>query len=89
MRKSRSLSGPLLRLSQLVSDIEPQLLVNPFAHLETLFEQITLAQTTLEEDVFVFFSKLFFECLQTYLKPIRKWMESGELGTNDETFFVF
>jgi gamma-tubulin complex component 5 len=27
--------------------------------------------------------------LQTYLKPIRRWMEFGELGLNDETFFVF
>jgi gamma-tubulin complex component 5 len=87
--KVRELSSPLLRLSQLVADIEPQLLVNPFAHLETLFEQITLAQMTLEKDLFAFLSDMFFECLQTYLKPIRRWMEAGELGANDETFFVF
>ncbi|KAF2279865.1 uncharacterized protein EI97DRAFT_410650 [Westerdykella ornata] len=85
----QELSAPLLRLSQLVSDVEPQLLVNPFAHLETLFQQISLAQTTLEINIFDYFSDLFFECLQTYLKPIRKWMEAGELGSNDETFFVF
>lgn len=87
--KIRDISAPLLRLSQVVADIEPELLVNPFLHLETLFQQISLAQMTLEKDIFNFFSQLFFECLQTYLKPIRKWMESGELGANDETFFVF
>lgn len=85
----RQISRPLLRLAHLVADIEPQLLINPFIHLETLFEQISLAQMTLELDVFEYFSRIFFECLQTYLKPIRRWMESGELGANDETFFVF
>jgi gamma-tubulin complex component 5 len=85
----RSFSEPLLRLAQLVAHIEHLLLVNPFVHLETLFEQITLAQMTLEEDIFKFFSDIFFECLHTYLKPIRQWMESGTLLTNNETFFVF
>ncbi|KAJ4346776.1 uncharacterized protein N0V89_010708 [Didymosphaeria variabile] len=85
----RSLSRPILRLARVVSEIEPQLLVNPFVHLEILFDQINLAQMTLEQDVFDFLSNLFFECLQTYLKPMRRWMEDGELGLNDETFFVF
>ncbi|PSN75339.1 hypothetical protein BS50DRAFT_541293 [Corynespora cassiicola Philippines] len=82
-------SGPFLRLARIVADIEPQLLVNPFVHLETLFDQITLSQMMLERNVFDFLSDIFFECLQTYLKPIRRWMENGELGANDETFFVF
>jgi gamma-tubulin complex component 5 len=85
----RSLSVPLLRLAQIVADIEPHLVANPFSHLEALFEQATLAQMTLELDVFQYLSTVFFECLQTYLKPIRRWMEDGELGSNDQTFFVF
>ncbi|KAF2865774.1 Spc98 family-domain-containing protein [Massariosphaeria phaeospora] len=85
----RSISRPILQLAQLVADIEPQLLVNPFIHLETLFERLSLAQMTLQKNVFDFLSHIFFECLQTYQKPIRRWMESGELGSNDETFFVF
>ncbi|KAF2731903.1 hypothetical protein EJ04DRAFT_554437 [Polyplosphaeria fusca] len=85
----RTTTKPLLRLAELVAEIEPLLLVNPFAHLEALYDQIGLAQVTLEKDVFDFMSKIFFQCLQTYLKPIRRWMESGELGANDETFFVF
>ncbi|KAF2125319.1 hypothetical protein P153DRAFT_425751 [Dothidotthia symphoricarpi CBS 119687] len=87
--KVQCTSTSLLRLAQIVSDVEPQLLVNPFSHLEALFNQTTLAQMTLEKDVFEFLSRAFFECLQTYLKPIRRWMEAGELGANDETFFVF
>ena len=85
----QALSVPILRLAQIVSDIEAQLLVNPFSHLEALFDQTTLAQLTLEKNVFEYMSEMFFECLQTYLKPIRQWMEAGELGIDDETFFVF
>lgn len=85
----RIMSRPILRLAQTVTDMEPQLLVNPFIHLETLFDQISFAQMALERDIFDLLSGIFFQCLQTYLKPIRKWMEAGELGTNDETFFVF
>ena len=84
-----SLSVPLLRLARIVADVESSLLLNPFSHLEALFEQATLAQMTLELEVFQYLSTVFFECLQTYLKPIRRWMEDGELGSNDQTFFVF
>lgn len=83
------ISAPLLRLAKIVSDIEPKLLVNPFSHLEALFEQTTLAQMTLEHEIFHHLSDVFFECLQTYLKPIRNWMDVGDLGFNDETFFIF
>jgi len=85
----REMSGPLLALAQLVADIEHLLLVNPFIHLETLFSRLSLAQMILDSSLFEFFSHIFFECLQTYLKPIRQWMESGELVNNNETFFVF
>ncbi|KAJ4377622.1 hypothetical protein N0V83_000449 [Neocucurbitaria cava] len=89
LNEVESLSVPILRLAQVVTDIEPQLLVNPFSHLEALFDQTTLSQMTLEKEVFEYMSEIFFDCLQTYLKPIRKWMEEGELVTDDETFFVF
>jgi gamma-tubulin complex component 5 len=85
----RSISEPLLRVAYLIADTKTRLLVDPFAHLEALFDSITLAQMTLETEVFQYLSCLFFDCIQIYLKPIRKWMETGELGSNDETFFVF
>lgn len=85
----RDLSAPILRLAKVVSDVEADILVNPFSHLEALFDEINLAQMTLESEVFQYLSSAFFDCLRTYLKPIRKWMEAGELGSNDETFFVF
>lgn len=85
----RQVSEQMICLSRIVSDVEPRLLVNSFSHLEELFNQTTLAQMTLQKSNFDYFSTMLFDCLRTYLKPIRRWMESGELGANDETFFVF
>jgi len=79
---------PLLHAAKLVSEVVPYLEVNPFFHLETFFDQIILAQMTGEMDVFEFLAQIFFDCLQTYLKPITRWMEFGELGVDDETFFI-
>ncbi|KAH8732099.1 Spc98 family-domain-containing protein [Phaeosphaeriaceae sp. PMI808] len=84
-----SISAPPLCLTKIVFDTEPNLLANPFGQLEALFDQITIAQMTLQTENFQYLACVFFECLSTYLKPIRTWMEVGELGLNDETFFVF
>jgi gamma-tubulin complex component 5 len=91
----RALCYPILRLVPIVNHLDqsmtnqdPQVLVNPFYHLEALYEQTTLAQMTLEDEIFTYMSEIFFECLQTYLKPIRRWMEIGELGPDEENFFV-
>jgi gamma-tubulin complex component 5 len=91
----RELCLPILRLVPIVNDLNRStadagspVLVNPFHHLEALYEQTTLAQMTLEDEIFTYMSEIFFECLQTYLKPIRRWMETGELGPDEENFFV-
>ncbi|USP72901.1 Gamma-tubulin complex component 3 -like protein [Curvularia clavata] len=93
----RNLSIPILRLAPVVSQVDrdqstlsdkPLAYINPFRHLEALFEATTLAQMALEDEVFKYMSDVFFECLQTYLKPIRRWMETGELGSDQEAFFV-
>lgn len=85
----RWLSINILRLVNVVTEVEAQILVNPFIHLEALFDQVTLAQMALEDEVFFYMVDIFFECLQTYLAPIRRWMVDGELGLADETFFIF
>ncbi|KAI4672129.1 uncharacterized protein J4E78_000629 [Alternaria triticimaculans] len=91
----RALCHPILRLAPIIDDLsrstatqDPSIPINPFYHLEALYEQTTLAQMTLEDEIFTYTSKMFFECLQTYLKPIRRWMETGELGPDEENFFV-
>jgi gamma-tubulin complex component 5 len=91
----RALYHPILRLGPIIDNLyqstmneDPPVPVNPFQHLEVLYEQTTLAQMMLEDGIFKFMSEIFFECLQTYLKPIRRWMETAELGPDEENFFV-
>lgn len=57
-------------------------------HLDILFDSACLFQSTGDVRSFEFIAKIFFHCLQTYLRPIREWMECGEIGQHDTTFFV-
>ncbi|KAH0608252.1 uncharacterized protein H6S33_002304 [Morchella sextelata] len=48
-------------------------------HLEHLFTSACTLQSTGDHPTFTFMTSLFFTSLQTYLRPIRAWMERGEL----------
>ncbi|KAF2816642.1 uncharacterized protein BDZ99DRAFT_543330 [Mytilinidion resinicola] len=85
----RGFAGPILQLATLVVAVMPTLSENPFLYLEALFERTSLAQMMSDVGLFQFFARIFLDCLQPYLKPIRIWMEHGELGPDNETFFVF
>ncbi|RMZ68174.1 gamma-tubulin complex component GCP5 [Pyrenophora seminiperda CCB06] len=80
----RAMSTPILSLDSIRKRVELDQHV-----LEALFEQITLAQMTLDDGLFKYTSDVFFECLETFLKPIRRWMETGELASNDDTLPLF
>ena len=80
----RAMSMPILSLDSIRKHVELDQHV-----LEALFEQITLAQMTLEDGLFKYTSEIFFECLGTFIKPIRRWMETGELAPDDDTLPLF
>ncbi|KAK7545129.1 Spc98 family-domain-containing protein [Phyllosticta citribraziliensis] len=77
-----------LRLKDLIQNASQKVQTTPFVLLEALYDEVNLAQMTGEADVFNFLGRIFFACLKTYLKPIRRWMAEGELGTDDQIFFV-
>lgn len=81
---ARPLLGLSVIVQQLAREAEPQ----PFRYLELLFDAASTAQLEGQESRYDFFGKLFFECFQVYLRPIRRWMDEGELREGDETFFV-
>lgn len=56
-------------------------------HLEHLFTSACTLQSTGDHATFTFMTSLFFTSLQTYLRPIRAWMERGELRPS-EIFLV-
>ena len=80
----RALCTPILSLDSIRKRLELDQHI-----LEALFEQITLAQMMLEDGLFRYTSEVFFECLKTFLKPIRRWMETGELAPDDDTLPLF
>ncbi|CAZ84768.1 unnamed protein product [Tuber melanosporum] len=57
-------------------------------HLESLFQLACRLQSTGDQKSFKFIMDIFFSCLQTYLRPIHQWMESGELRKDDEVFLI-
>ena len=59
-----------------------------FHILEHLFDETCANQSTGDGDGYEYMAKLFFECFQTYLRPIRRWMELGLLSNQDQVMFI-
>ncbi|KAI9807117.1 MAG: hypothetical protein M1825_005834 [Sarcosagium campestre] len=80
----------LLRLAKLIrTAVETQPNGNQdFLYLELLFDYTCWTQMAGDDAVYVFMAKLFFECFQTYLKPIKTWMLEGELHDRDNSLFI-
>lgn len=88
LARVRSRAHPLLKLEKLISGTSTSAQRTPFILLEYLYEEINMVQMAGDADLFPFLTRVFFQCLQTYLKPIRKWMEQGVLDMDDQVFFV-
>lgn len=58
------------------------------AHLEHLFNSACTLQSLGDTASFTFMTSLFFTCLHTYLRPIRAWMEHGELRPSNTHFLI-
>ncbi|RPA86282.1 hypothetical protein BJ508DRAFT_373031 [Ascobolus immersus RN42] len=52
-------------------------------HLDALYSSACTGQMTGDMESYKFFRELFFSSLNSYLRPIREWMESGELQAED------
>lgn len=80
------------RFLEQLSDITTQLGREQYAHafryLELLYESTCMAQATGDDERYKFIGQVFFECLGVYLRPIREWMEKGELIKGDAAFFI-
>lgn len=60
----------------------------PFRILECLFDRSCASQRVGDEEAYEFMAELFFECFGTYLRPIRLWMEKGQLDKQDMVMFI-
>lgn len=84
----QSAARPLLQVSEIMADLDRTSKDQPFRFLELLFDQALLNQASGDDEGYEHMARMFFQCFQTYLKPIEQWMDNGELGNDDGTFFV-
>ncbi|KAL8904176.1 MAG: hypothetical protein Q9207_003439 [Kuettlingeria erythrocarpa] len=59
-----------------------------FRVLELLYDRVCLCHSIGEMTSFDYFAEIFSACLHTYLKPLKHWMESGELVRLDQDIFI-
>jgi len=80
--------APLFALSAIIRQLQEERYAHAFRYLELLFDATCAAQLEGNEATYTFLGTIFFDCFQVYLRPIRVWMEEGELAAGDKTFFV-
>ena len=81
---------PLYALSNILVRLEQEGLdAGAFRYLEMLFDGASLAQLSGKTDTYAFLARIFVECFNVYLRPVRLWMDQGRLLPNDKIFFVY
>jgi gamma-tubulin complex component 5 len=78
----------LAALAQTVAQVRADPKSLPFRYLEVLFDESTMAQSAGQTAVFEFLTKIFLQCFNAFLRPIRLWMDEGRLIPDDVMFFV-
>ncbi|KAF4974652.1 hypothetical protein FZEAL_8470 [Fusarium zealandicum] len=79
---------PLYSLSSIIAQIQNAPNLGTFRYLELLFDEASLAQLSGKLAIYEFLARIFVECFNVYLRPIRLWMEEGKLLPKDKIFFV-
>ena len=79
----------LLLLAEIVSNLRHAASDSPIRCLDLLYDSVCMTQATGDENEFRFLAQLFFSCFETYARPIRLWMEKGELEESHQgSFFI-
>lgn len=79
---------PLHVLANIVRQVEETPNIGAFRYLELLYHEIGVAQSEDRMETYRFLGRIFFNCFQVYLRPIRLWMQEGQLLPGDRIFFV-
>lgn len=80
--------APILALSNVVRQLQEERFAHTFRFLELLYDNTCFAQLSGDEHTYAYLGEIFFDCFRVYIRPIRQWMEGGELTAGDLTFFV-
>ncbi|TQN73069.1 Gamma-tubulin complex component 5 [Colletotrichum shisoi] len=79
---------PLMSLSEIVRQLYDPANGGAFRFLELIYDEIAIAQLSGRDATYEFLGRIFFNCFQVYLRPIRLWMSEGQLMPGDKVFFV-
>lgn len=78
----------ILSLAELVSSISEDPSTPSVRFLDMLFDLACLTQAIGNDEEFQSLAELFFACFEPYMRPIRLWVESGQLDSGNEAFFI-
>ena len=79
---------PLVRLSKVIEQLDQECYPHAFRYLELVYDETCTAQMAGDASLYAFMGTIFFACFYVYLRPMRAWMEDGELEPGDDVFFV-
>ncbi|KAH6686269.1 Spc97/Spc98 family protein [Plectosphaerella plurivora] len=79
---------PLYSLASIVRQLDEAPGMGAFRYLELLYREVAVAQSEDRMATYRFLGRIFFDCFQVYLRPIRLWMQEGQLLPGDKIFFV-
>jgi gamma-tubulin complex component 5 len=86
--KLASLVDPLQKLCNLIKRLDAEPYAHAFRYLELLYHEACTSQMAGNDRLYEFMGRLFFNCFEVYLRPIRRWMEDGELSKYNNVFFI-
>ncbi|KAF4120229.1 gamma-tubulin complex component 5 [Geosmithia morbida] len=80
---------PLCILSTIIARVGQEHDPGPFRYLELLYDEANLMQLSGKPDLYEFLARIFVECFNVYLRPVRLWMDEGKLLRHDKMFFIY
>ncbi|EED17751.1 gamma-tubulin complex component GCP5, putative [Talaromyces stipitatus ATCC 10500] len=78
----------LLVLGNLVTKLGSAPPEQSFLCLDLLYNLVCINQASGNEHEYRSLAKLFFSCFEAYARPLRLWLESGDLESSQDHFFI-
>ncbi|KKZ67330.1 hypothetical protein EMCG_06979 [[Emmonsia] crescens] len=78
----------LRELSELINKLADQSPSEAFQCLDLLYDLVCSKQACGDDANFQHVAKIFFKCFEVYARPIRLWIETGQLDRTLGSFFV-
>ncbi|CEN60418.1 hypothetical protein ASPCAL02858 [Aspergillus calidoustus] len=78
----------LVLLADLISNLESGTTDSAVRCLDLLYGLVCNTQASGDDENYAVLVRIFCSCFETYARPIRRWMETGQLESSAHVFFV-